>query len=397
MARSCIPKCVISYKQRPALTVFSSIMNSVSRDNPNYHTNLPPHLKHFTIHASAKIFVPSTHDITATQEGININENMGNGVIRSSGSAQNYSTMSYLKQGSKYTVNTRNSFLNPNAMSFEPRILSNLNPSATSFVPGLGNFVIVMSKSFYKLDPCASVFLPQKESESSQKRPADSNMFHNSFLNDCDNHGENYTFVEQPVNTAPFAHVMSSPVFSNSSINEGIFSTSVMSSENVDIRGESEVINPVNILKKIKLSNVNRLVIGHININSLRNKFESLKMLIIGNIDILVITESKLDESFTTQQFAIEGYLLPYRIDRNENAGGGVIIYVREDIPCRELITFSENSNMEGIFLEINLRKTKWLIFGGYNNNKLNIDIFLGKLGPILEQFISKYDNFLLL
>ena len=190
---------------------------------------------------------------------------------------------------------------------------------------------------------------------------------------------------------------MSSPGFSNSSINEGNFSTSVMSSDNVDIRGESEVLNPVNILNKIKLSNVNRLVIGHININSLRNKFESLKMLIILNIDILVITESKLDESFTTQQFAIEGYLLPYRIDRNENAGGGVIIYVREDIPCRELITFSENSNMEGIFLEINLRKTKWLIFGGYNNNKLNIDIFLGKLGPILEQFISKYDNFLLL
>ena len=36
-------------------------------------------------------------------------------------------------------------------------------------------------------------------------------------------------------------------------------------------------------------------------------------------------------------------------------------------------------------------------MFGGYNNNKLNINRFLDKLGPIFEQYISKYDNFLLL
>ena len=35
--------------------------------------------------------------------------------------------------------------------------------------------------------------------------------------------------------------------------------------------------DPSDILKKIKISNLNRLVIGQININSLRNKFESLK------------------------------------------------------------------------------------------------------------------------
>ena len=84
-------------------------------------------------------------------------------------------------------------------------------------------------------------------------------------------------------------------------------------------------------------SNVNRLVIAHININSLRNKFESLKILIKGNIDFLVITESKLNE-------LIEGFSLPYRCDRNENVDG-VIIYVREGIPCRELTTLPSSSN----------------------------------------------------
>ena len=155
-------------------------------------------------------------------------------------------------------------------------------------------------------------------------------------------------------------------------------------------------INPLQILKNLKIKNLNRLVIGHLNINSLRNKFESLKLLIKDNIDIMVITESKLDSTFPSEQFAIEGYNLPYRLDRDARSGG-VIIYVREDIPCREFTNFNDVSNIEGIFLEINLRKTKWLLFGGYNPNKLNIGNFLGKLGPILDKHMYKFDNLLLL
>ena len=114
-------------------------------------------------------------------------------------------------------------------------------------------------------------------------------------------------------------------------------------------------VDPAGILKNIKLKNITRLVIGHININSLRNKFDLLKMPIKGNIDILVITESKLDRSFPSLQFAIEGYAMPYRIDRNAN-GGGVIIYIREDIPCRDLGKYSFSNNalciFDGIFLK---------------------------------------------
>ena len=172
---------------------------------------------------------------------------------------------------------------------------------------------------------------------------------------------------------------------------DNINDTSVLS-----VISDSEVPNSSEILKKVKLNNVNRLVIGHININSLRNKYEYLKTQIKGNIDILVITESTLGESFPTQQFAIDGYSLAYRFDRNIN-GGGVVIYIREDILCKELTTHPFSSDIEGIFLEVNLRKSKWLVFGGYNNNKLNTDIFLSKLGPILDHYLPKFDNFLLL
>ena len=123
-------------------------------------------------------------------------------------------------------------------------------------------------------------------------------------------------------------------------------------------------------------------------------------MQIKGNIDILVITESKLDRIFPSQLFFFEGYAMPYRIDRNAN-GGGLLIYIREDIPCRDLAKYSFSNNttsiFEGIFLEINLRKTKWLLFGGYNPMKINIDSYLQTLSSILDKHLPKYDNIILL
>ena len=44
-----------------------------------------------------------------------------------------------------------------------------------------------------------------------------------------------------------------------------------------------------------------------------------------GNIDILIISETELDESFPVGQFLIEGYDVPFRFDRNGN-GGGILL-----------------------------------------------------------------------
>ena len=48
--------------------------------------------------------------------------------------------------------------------------------------------------------------------------------------------------------------------------------------------------------------------------------------------DILIITDTKLDDTFPLSQFHIDGFSTPYRLDRNRN-GVGIMIYVREDIP----------------------------------------------------------------
>ena len=72
-----------------------------------------------------------------------------------------------------------------------------------------------------------------------------------------------------------------------------------------------------------------------------------------------MISETKLDACFPTSQFLINGYASPYRLDRN-GIGGGILLYVREDIPSK-VITASF-PNAEDFFLEINLRKKIWII-----------------------------------
>ena len=111
------------------------------------------------------------------------------------------------------------------------------------------------------------------------------------------------------------------------------------------------------ILDKLKLKNVNRLVIGHLNINSLSRKFDQLKTIIGKNIDILVITETKIDSSFPNSQFKIEGFSMPYRFDRNR-FGGDVMIFVRDDIPSKHLTRHKLPDDIESVFIEVNLRKT---------------------------------------
>ena len=183
----------------------------------------------------------------------------------------------------------------------------------------------------------------------------------------------------------------------NSTDEDMISQISSHDDEHINILGESpNDSNPEIILNKLKATNAERLIIGHININFLEKKFESLVSLVKGNVDILMVSETKIDESFPLNQFLIEGYCTPFRRDR-DSRGGGIIIYIREDIICKELKSHNMPKNVEGIFLELNLRKSKWLLMGGYNPHKDSIAYFLSHIGNGIDKFLGNYDNILLL
>ena len=64
-----------------------------------------------------------------------------------------------------------------------------------------------------------------------------------------------------------------------------------------------EDINPIETLRTIKNDNPHKIIIGHLNINSIRLNYEFLKELICKNIDIFLISETKLNETFPQDNF----------------------------------------------------------------------------------------------
>ena len=89
-------------------------------------------------------------------------------------------------------------------------------------------------------------------------------------------------------------------------------------------------------LDNLRKQNEGGIIIAHLNINFIYNKFEALRSLVENRIDVLVISETKIDESFPSNQFLIEGFSTPFRADRNCH-GGGLLLYAREGIPCKTI------------------------------------------------------------
>ena len=93
------------------------------------------------------------------------------------------------------------------------------------------------------------------------------------------------------------------------------------------------------------------------NINSTQNKFETLVSPVTSD-NILMISETKIDESFPFSQFMIDGFSIPYRYDRNAH-GGGILVYFRNNITAKLLELENLPSDIEAIFTEMNIKSKK--------------------------------------
>ena len=154
-------------------------------------------------------------------------------------------------------------------------------------------------------------------------------------------------------------------------------------------------VDGMTMLKNIRTKYVKNIIVGHLNVNTIENKIDSLKLLIPGNIDVMVITETKIDDSFPISQFCIDGFRKPFRLDRN-NFGGGILVYVREDIPCKELKKHNFSNDIEGIFLELSFRKTKWLVLATYHPPSQNDTYYFESIGKALDLYDKSFDKCLL-
>ena len=84
--------------------------------------------------------------------------------------------------------------------------------------------------------------------------------------------------------------------------------------------------------------------------------------MLLHDINIFMVTETKLDDSFPVSQFNVEGFIsTPFRLDRNKNSGG-IILYICSYIIASKLTSFTFPNDIETFFIEINLKGNKFAV-----------------------------------
>ena len=108
----------------------------------------------------------------------------------------------------------------------------------------------------------------------------------------------------------------------------------------------------------------------------------------------MLVSETKIDDSFSIGNFLKDGFSTPYRLDANFNRSG-LMLSVREDIPST--LVEAETRPVEGFYIELNLRNDKWLLNCSYNPHKNNIGNHLKALSDFLDSHSSTYEKVLIL
>ena len=84
--------------------------------------------------------------------------------------------------------------------------------------------------------------------------------------------------------------------------------------------------------------------------------------------------EAKLDASFPSAQFTLEGYNTSYRLDMH-NKSGGILLSAKSSIQSRCLSYEELCSSIQAIPFEINLRKEKWMVMSVYVHLRKTVNI----------------------
>ena len=108
-----------------------------------------------------------------------------------------------------------------------------------------------------------------------------------------------------------------------------------------------------------------------------------------------MVSKTKIENSFPVGNFVIDGFSTPYRLDRDNN-GGGIMLYVREDIPSNLLAT-DEKNHIKSFYVELDLCNEKWLINGSYNPNKTMLCNHIVTLSTNLDMHSITYEKVFIL
>ncbi len=107
----------------------------------------------------------------------------------------------------------------------------------------------------------------------------------------------------------------------------------------------------------------NKLKVLYCNARSVRNKMDELKGIVaLEDIDIIGITESWANKD-DLMLLDINGFII-FRQDRFEKKGGGVLIYIKNHLSCKELKISIKLNDLESVWIELTNPKGKNLVIG---------------------------------
>ena len=138
------------------------------------------------------------------------------------------------------------------------------------------------------------------------------------------------------------------------------------------------------------------LVFAHLNIRSLRNKLDHVKMFVNHNdIDIFCITETWLNDDFDDDYIYIDGYNV-FRLDRKHQDHGGIVCYVKNSISCKSTNRFDDEL-VEAMWIEINLPQTKPILLGTVYRAPDSKADYLSRLDNVFQECSNQYDDVVIL
>ena len=111
----------------------------------------------------------------------------------------------------------------------------------------------------------------------------------------------------------------------------------------------------------------------HYNAQSLLAKVDQLQME-LSHFDVIALSETWLYPDIKDDKVFFQNYLKPFRKDRPDNTYGGVIIYVKNNIPCKQR-TDLEVDGVESVWLEIRLKNKTVLLGTFYRAPNSSIDV----------------------
>ncbi len=180
--------------------------------------------------------------------------------------------------------------------------------------------------------------------------------------------------------------------FTDSFFNSSSTSIESLASESDTSVHEANIFHEFNTLRKKHQRN---FIVSHININSVQHKFHELSVILRNKlVDCLFVSESKINDSHLSSSFKIDDYTL-YRRDNQSDKGGGLMCFVRSDIPsyCEK----PDCDPMESLLVNCVIKGQKWSFLGVYKKPAIPKRIINEKLESVIDRHLNLCDKFLII